>query len=236
MSKKMKILFTLSVLVNLLLAGLIIGHSAKRWHHGWPPQPYTESLSGGSADLIRQAFNDERKGFLPLIEEMRGVKAEMMAAVSGEQFDEEAFDSATLKMKDTMEKMTTQRFALLKSLAGQLPKDDRVKFTDKFVRFIQGYGKIMYKSSGPRPPFPPPHGDHPWKDMVHGTMPGPSSYPSGSEQPSGPAGSLQDHSETGVEKTDDFGYLVFPNGDIDLDGDMIPDYSFDEEPPEPSQK
>lgn len=223
MSKKMKLVFTLSVLANILLAGLMIGHSAKRWRGPPPALPSAENLSADSAALIRKAFEQERPDLQPLIEEMRGVKADLMKAVSAEVFDAKAFDKAAGKMKGTLGKMTAQRLDMFKSVSAQLPQEDRVKFADKFVRFIQGYGKILYK----QPPVPgfgplPSHGK-PWKDMAHAKAPEP---PPGDVKPV-TAG------EEGYE--DDFGYVVFPNGDIDLDGDMVPDYSFPGEPEKPSQ-
>ncbi|MBK9586677.1 MAG: periplasmic heavy metal sensor [Alphaproteobacteria bacterium] len=222
MSKKMKVVFTLSVLANLLLAGLVIGHSAKRWGGPPPALPSAENLSADSAALIRKAFEEERPALLPLIEEMRGVKSDLMDAVSAETFDTQAFDTAARKMKTTLGKMTAQRLDMFKSVSEQLPQEDRVKFADKFVRFIQGYGKLMYKPMGPGFGPPPPAHGQPWKDGFHKK---PSEPPSGDVKPEDAA------KPEGYE--DDFGYVVFPNGDIDLDGDMVPDYSFGETPEAP---
>lgn len=219
MSKKMKVVFTLSVLANLLLAGLVIGHSAKRWGGPPPALPSAENLSADSAALIRKAFEEERPALLPLIEEMRGVKSDLMDAVSAETFDTQAFDKAARKMKTTLGKMTAQRLDMFKSVSEQLPQEDRVKFADKFVRFIQGYGKLMYKPMGPGFGSPPPAHGQPWKDGFHKK---PSESPSGDVKPEDAA------KPEGYE--DDFGYVVFPNGDIDLDGDLVPDYSFGEAP------
>ena len=222
MSKKMKVVFTLSVLANLLLAGLVIGHSAKRWGGPPPALPSAENLSADSAALIRKAFEEERPALLPLIEEMRGVKSDLMDAVSAETFDTQAFDTAARKMKTTLGKMTAQRLDMFKSVSEQLPQEDRVKFADKFVRFIQGYGKILYKPVGPEfgPPRLPFHAK-PMKDAL------PAAPVSAEVNP--------DSSKTVEAYEDDFGYMVFPNGDIDLDGDMVPDYSFDGAPETPVQ-
>ncbi len=222
MSKKMKLLFTLSVLANLLLAGLMIGHSAKRWRGPPPALPSAENLSAESAALIRKAFEEERPNLQPLIDEMRGVKSDLMHAVSAETFDAKAFDTAARKMKATLGKMTAQRLDMFKSVSAQLPQEDRVKFADKFVRFIQGYGKILYKKlPGPGMAPPPFHG-----------KPQPPQPPVNVAVPA----NVKKDATTGDEAyEDDFGYMVFPNGDIDLDGDMVPDYSFAEEPEKPAQ-
>lgn len=222
MSKKMKLVFTLSVLANLLLVGLMIGHSAKRWRGPPPALPSAENLSAESAALIRKVFEEERAGLQPLIDEMRGVKSDLMHAVSAETFDAKAFDTAARKMKATLGKMTAQRLDMFKSVSAQLPQEDRVKFADKFVRFIQGYGKILYKPVGPEfgPPRLPFHAK-PMKDAV------PAAPVSADANP--------DSNKTIEAYEDDFGYMVFPNGDIDLDGDMVPDYSFAEELETPSQ-
>ncbi len=98
MSKKMKFVFTLSVLANLLLAGLVIGHSAKRWRGPPPGLPVAENLSVDSKALIRKVFEEERAGLQPLMQEMHGVKSDLMKAVSAETFDAGAFDAAAGKM------------------------------------------------------------------------------------------------------------------------------------------
>ncbi len=223
MSKKMKLVFTLSVLANLLLAGLMIGHSAKRWGGPPPALPSAENLSAESAALIRKVFEEERAGLQPLIDEMRGVKSDLMHAVSAETFDTQAFDKAARKMKGTLGKMTAQRLDMFKSVSEQLPQEDRVKFADKFVRFIQGYGKILYKSPPGSGFGPPPVHGKPRKDQFQNKPP--EMAASGSDKP-------ESDSETEAYE-DDFGYVVFPNGDIDLDGDLVPDYSFGETPEAP---
>ncbi|MCB1592829.1 MAG: periplasmic heavy metal sensor [Alphaproteobacteria bacterium] len=157
MSRKMKVIFTLSLLVNLLLGGLVLGHHFHR--QKWSAQ-FEEGLSPQGQETVRAAFMEGRKDFWPMVREMKGAKDGLVDAINKPVLDEGAYDTAVENMKGSLLKLMDHRFATMKRIVQNpnLSQEDRVRFANKFVRLVQGFGK----SSGK-------HADGQWREK-HGEM------------------------------------------------------------------
>lgn len=135
MSKKIKILFTLSILANLLLIGFLAGHELKQFHEK-PWDELAREASPETAELIHNTFRDGWKDFGPLVKEARAVKARMVEVLSAEKLDPKAFDTVINDMKVVKDKMSALRINNLKKISEQVSQEERrklaIKFTDTF--------------------------------------------------------------------------------------------------------
>ncbi|MCL4678006.1 MAG: periplasmic heavy metal sensor [Alphaproteobacteria bacterium] len=167
MSRTMKIIFTLSIIANLLVAGMALGHHYRKPQGSWSAQ-FEEGLSLKGAEIVRTTLAEGRDEFKAMMREMKAAKEEFVAAVSVPDFNEASFDQASGKVKDSVAKVTERRFSTLKKIVLALPQEDKARFADKFIRLIQGFGKPPGKphhkkdgdwlKSGPegKPEQPPP--------------------------------------------------------------------------------
>lgn len=145
MNRTTKIIFTLSILLNLLLGGMALGHHYRKMN--WSAQ-FEEGLSPEGAKVVRDTFATGREDFMVMMREMKDAKEALMRAVKAPTFDEAAFDQASDAMKASVTKMTERRFATLKTIMVILPQQDKVPFADKFIRLIQGMGKAKPRGKG----------------------------------------------------------------------------------------
>lgn len=155
MSRRIKVIFTLSVLLNILMAGAIGGHFFKRAQ--WMAH-FEEGLSPAAVATARGVFAEGRKDIWPMIKDMRDTKQELMAAIKGPEFDEGAFDKAAEKVRAGVIKLTDRRLAMLKKIVRDLPAEERAGVAGKFVRFIYGFGKGPGKGGKERGPEDRPFG------------------------------------------------------------------------------
>lgn len=169
MSRTVKIIFTLSIIANLLVAGMALGHHYRKPHGSWSAQ-FEEGLSPKGAEIVRTTLSGGREDFKAMMREMKAAKEEFIAAVNAPDFNEASFDQASGKVKDSVAKLTERRFSTLKKIVLALPQEDKARFADKFIRLIQGFGK---------PPGKPHHGKGYWskgdwgKDGPKGVPPPP---------------------------------------------------------------
>lgn len=137
MTRKMKMLFTLSVIVNVLLLGTAGGMAYKHWSQ----EPYSEVYADMSpearnivARTMQTAFRDGREE----MKKAREVKKEIRAILSAETFDAEAFDAQAEKLHTIMSGMGHKRIDVTKELAEQLSQADRKVLAEKFSKGFHG--------------------------------------------------------------------------------------------------
>ncbi len=149
MSRRMKMIFTISVLFNILLLGVAGGIA---YQHCKDPYMETmqEAMSPEGRNIVartmQQAFREGRDD----MESARDAKKEIRAIISAEEFDEVAFDDAAKNLGGIMRGMGEKRIAVTKELAMQLSQEDRVVLAIKFSKgFHGGHYKIKREKYGP---------------------------------------------------------------------------------------
>ncbi len=132
MSKTLKIIFTISILLNLLMAGVIIGHAAKKWKESdW--YEVKDQLQPETRELMRQAFRSGFKEVRPLFREARQKRNELSQILSAEEFDGQAYDRVSEDLMDIESRMFAHRYGVVKDISEQLPAAERKILVKKFV-------------------------------------------------------------------------------------------------------
>lgn len=96
MKRHLKIIFTVSVLLNVLLVGMLAGSCDKRWDG--PLSRMAESRDPQFDHKMGKAMMEARKGQQPLQDSLKSAKKELHKVLAAETFDEAAFNAASEKM------------------------------------------------------------------------------------------------------------------------------------------
>lgn len=164
MSKNIKILFTASLIFNLLLLGIIGGHALDRYKkHPW--HQTKEQLSPESRNLVGRTFQSAFREMKPIGDEARKVRAELVKILSADDFDEEAFNRQAEKMLEIGGQMDAHKMETVKTLATQMNAEDRRLMANKMTRMIGGGHEKRVKRHrrvmAVKPPHKPEFGPRP---------------------------------------------------------------------------
>ena len=125
MSQKTKLAFIASIVLNVLLVGVLLGQSPRRFDPGSMREQRMEQaikdLPPASQTRLRERFKQLRATAEPLFGQMRQVQDESARLLAVEPFDEAAFDRQVKKINDLRLQMTD----ILKDAAKNLPPDER---------------------------------------------------------------------------------------------------------------
>ena len=135
MTRNMKILFTASIILNVVLIGMHAGKSMKRWHH-W--QPEMAGLSPEAQDIVAQSIQNSQKTMKEKFEASRAAKKNVMKVLQAEEFDEQAFAQASGELQNAFEAMMMARLEAMKALSMELAPEDRAKLSPRIFRPHRG--------------------------------------------------------------------------------------------------
>jgi uncharacterized membrane protein len=139
MNCMMKIIFTLSVLANILLLGGIGG----MYFHPKGPVPWeeaTENLSPQGQQQVSAAFKDTWKEMVPLFKKAGEARRDLTGVMAAAQFDEPAFDRAAKNLHTVQDQINDKKLAAAKTLVAQLSPEDRKKFAEHLARSFSWRG------------------------------------------------------------------------------------------------
>jgi|GEM_PF-3379922 len=125
MSRKIKIIVTLSLILNIVFAGLILG-----FFYRMPPQKMlrsdaVEKLSPAGQDLFNARMSALRKDMHESFKEIKDIRVRVQALLEEENFDADAYNSAVAHMAVVQERILTIRSRALQELAISLEDNDR---------------------------------------------------------------------------------------------------------------
>lgn len=156
MTKRVKIFFTVSVLLNLLLGGALAGMAVDEMGHK-PWEEVKAELAPETQNLLARSFQESSRAMSSTIGDMRSAREKMKKIFSAKEFDETAYDKAVEEMTLAQQKLMNERLRVSKELATQLPQEEREKIAEKFSKPWGGP-----HSRGDRPfDHPPKPGDKP---------------------------------------------------------------------------
>lgn len=142
MSKKIKIIFTLSFLLNIIFIGALIGGLYKS-QKGNP----MSSMDDNVQKIIKKNMDENRDNMRVKFDQMKDLKSELKIIVEAENFDKSAFDkqmSQILKIKSDMGQGKAD--SLAKTLS-ELSQEDRKSFSNNVLRLLNGRGRGGHKGS-----------------------------------------------------------------------------------------
>ena len=138
MSQKTKLAFIASIVLNVLLVGVLLGQSPRRFDRGAMREQRMEQaikdLPATSQTRLRERFQQLRATAEPLFREMRQVQDESVRLLAVEPFDEAAFDGQQAKINKMRADMTKKLSEVVKNAVKDLTPEERRRFADLLRR------------------------------------------------------------------------------------------------------
>lgn len=123
MNRHLKIFFTLSLLLNITLIGVLAGAAYKRWDDGAPG--FAAVRDPQLNHKMAKSMRDARKGQEPLFKDMRAARNEINKILSADQFDETAFHAASEKMYKAQAEVFKARNEAMLKMAREMSAAER---------------------------------------------------------------------------------------------------------------
>ncbi|PCK00599.1 MAG: hypothetical protein COA45_02145 [Zetaproteobacteria bacterium] len=139
MNKKVKVIFTISLVTNILLLGMLGGQAYRMKQDGrssWGA--LREQLKPETATLMKQIFKDKKYEVFQIFKEVRQKKAALIDIFSAEVFDAAAYDVAAQDLQQLGMKISSHKLETFKELGAQLPQEERQKLAQKLVSSVLG--------------------------------------------------------------------------------------------------
>ncbi len=157
MSKGLKVIFIISILLNFLFIGLTIGHFSKRAAMmgkmranmtevlGSLPEEKREIILGTMKELRRETRGTKMK--------VEKTRRELIETLTAENFDPERFEQDARELHDLLGVLTMDMAYTVSELAQNLDREERVALSE----FIEEMRKHRHRGGPPgmRPPHPP---------------------------------------------------------------------------------
>ena len=142
MSKRMKVIFTFSLLFNLILFGLVGGHLYHRSQEVRPWAAWKGRLTPETHALMKETFHKSRADIKGIFTEVKEKKTVLEAVYGAEVFDPQAYDAAAADLQQLGMKISKHKLDTFKGLAGQLPQSERQILAQKLSKIVLGrHGK-----------------------------------------------------------------------------------------------
>ena len=137
MTKCMKRCFTVSVVLNVLLLGVLGGHFFKTWQdHAW--WEIKEELAPEHQNEVAATFQDAYREISEVGDEARKARGEIVKIISAEKFDEKAFDKQIKKLAVTRNKIAAIKIKTTKDVAKLLSQPEREKMAERMAKMVGG--------------------------------------------------------------------------------------------------
>jgi uncharacterized membrane protein len=134
MSKTAKLVFLASLILNIMLLGVVLGH-VPRSFSGMPSRQERmerelKRLPEPAQSHIRAVFARIRAAGDPVRDQMETSRAEALRLLAAERFDEAAYDREVAKFDQSREQMFKQFGQAIKEATKELSPDERRMFAD----------------------------------------------------------------------------------------------------------
>jgi uncharacterized membrane protein len=138
MSQKTKLAFIASLVLNVLLIGVLIGQSPRRFDRDARREQRMEQvikdLPEASQKRLRERFQQLRAAAEPLFGQLRQAQDETATLLGAEPFDEAAFDRQEGKINELRADMTKKLSQVVKSAIKDLTPAERRRFAELLRR------------------------------------------------------------------------------------------------------
>lgn len=154
MTKPIKIIFTLSLLLNIALVGVTVGCWWKKAHHHGTPFSNTAPETQA---LFKESFDENRAAMRADIDAIRASRTALETIIRAEPFDRAAYDAEVAKVLNIREGMNNRRAAILGGILEKLPAAEREKIVKKIVsKLTDERNRGPHGKDGRKPSPPPP--------------------------------------------------------------------------------
>lgn len=137
MTPRIKTIFFASLLLNVVLAGIMLGmasgHMGRKWHDSYD-QSALESLPPETRKLFDSTVEKARTDNRQIWKQMRELREETLHILQAASFDAAAYQQHMDKMRELRDQAMQHKADAVKELAGALPADQRAKLADMLSR------------------------------------------------------------------------------------------------------
>ena len=138
MNRDVKLVFIASIILNVLLIGVLLGQSPRRFDRGALRQQRVEQalkdLPEAAQTRLRDKFQQLRAAAEPLFEQIRKNEEQAVQLLGKEPFDEPAYDSQVSKIIDMRAAMTKKLSQVVKDASKDLSAQERARFAQLLRR------------------------------------------------------------------------------------------------------
>ena len=166
MSKGLKIFLAVSVLLNVLLIGVLIGtfsHTMMwRMEKGKHAYKFLRDLPPEKRDLVLQTMKNMKKQSRETRKKIKRAREEVIDAFAAPEFDAARFDRSVAAMHAIMGQMTDNIAEETKKIALELTPEERKALANTMKKWPgPPFPRFLMEGPGEHggPPPPPPHAD-----------------------------------------------------------------------------
>lgn len=149
MNKGMKLFFTLSIILNVMLLGIGGGMIYKHYSHS-PVEDMHAEMSPEARHIVARTMQNAFRDGRETMEQARQAKKELKDIIAAETFNADLFSVQAEKLQAIKSEMSKKRIDVTKELAAQLSQADRKILAEKFSKGYHGHSKD-HKKSGKEP-------------------------------------------------------------------------------------
>ncbi len=139
MRKKIKIILTVSILLNVLLAGIIASHTIKRaghhTRHDIMIEEFSEHLPSEKKVIIQTHIQDVENNKRELFKAIRQARKDLVEVLVANQFDPTLYQEQADKLHKIHGKMGQEMINSIKLIAENLDVKERKKLAKKLFKF-----------------------------------------------------------------------------------------------------
>lgn len=129
MNPRMKLIFTISVLLNIVFVGVGAGMLYKFCRD----VPIPGEMSPDARNFVARTYQKGREEVKPLIDEVKARKKKVESILLADKFDAKAYDAAIDDVLETQGKIARHRADTMSKALAELSADDRKKFSKSIL-------------------------------------------------------------------------------------------------------
>jgi uncharacterized membrane protein len=138
MNRNAKLAFIASLILNVLLIGVLLGQSPRRFDRGAQRQQRMDQvlkdLPEAAQARLRDKFQQLRAAAEPLFDQIRKNEEAAVQLLGKEPFDESAYDLQVSKITEMRAEVTKKLSQVVKDASKDLSADERARFAQLLRR------------------------------------------------------------------------------------------------------
>lgn len=129
MNKRMKMIFTVSILLNIVFIGVGAGMLFKYCQD----IPIPGTMSPDARNFVARTYQNGREAVKPLITEVKARREKVEDILESDNFDRKAYDAAVDELLETQGKIARHRADTMGKALTELSDEDRQKFSKEII-------------------------------------------------------------------------------------------------------
>lgn len=149
MNRKIKIIFTLSLLLNIIFIGMAVGASWRMQNYFAERElRFSKDLPPETRHKVARTFREARIGMHDHYKKARALQMEMEKVLRADDFDEKAFDEISEKMLEMQQDLHVSKIKTTKKLAQELSPEERKIFARDLIDRAGGPPRRHFRKAG----------------------------------------------------------------------------------------